>query len=815
MIRCPKCGTLNRDGSRFCNECGAPLQHTKTRCPVCGALNPVGNLFCDRCHARLVPLEVPPEAASPLSSSPPPSSSPALKGISLPSRAVAPDDAASEIPDWLFDLTQEQSVPELEELEAPAPAEGLPDWLSGLAPEEPTAEPEVAPAAGETPDWLSGLAPEEPTAEPEAPAPAADETPDWLSGLAPEEPTAEPEAPAPAEGLPDWLSGLAPEEPMAEPEVPAPVEGLPDWLLSIADHTQPLVSSTSRQMPSWLLASADEAYQQRTPPPHKPLPDWLAGLGEEAPSAPEEPVAAQEEVAPAEELPDWLAGSGEESPSAPEEPVAAQEEVAPAEELPDWLAGLGEEAPSAPEEPVAAQEEVAPAEELPDWLAGLGEEETPADEVVEVSEVPQTTVPAGEIPDWLNELEPVEEDEDEITITKPPERKVLVQANMPDWLRQLKPPGTGPLPEEAVESVDSDSTLDETILPSADIPDWVKQLQPKKGAAGGRTPPRGATEEEGPLSGLQGLLPAAAIVDMPDNYQPGASFKIPDAVIEQAKLWQSLLEQPPAVARPVAQTQAPPLSSGKVGRWIVTLVLWLSAMAGILGVFLTQNHPQIAHAPLRPNVKAFDSAINSLQAGNSVVLAIEYGAAEADEMSPMAETVLAQLQARQVGVQIVSTLPEGGGLSRQLFARQSLTATSAFTLTSVRYLAGMENGIAGYLSRQQSQVNLIIVLTSRSERVRWWVEQNNILPEPVPLVVGTSAAVGPLVEPYLESSGVLGWLAGFPDTVAYDGLRPIPNPVYARMLDALMLTHWAAGGLLILGAVFSLLAGRKVKKGKL
>ncbi|MBO9371341.1 MAG: zinc ribbon domain-containing protein, partial [Chloroflexi bacterium] len=55
MIYCPKCGTANRQGSKFCNECGGPLPTTGLRCPMCGAMNPTGNLFCDRCHTRLIP----------------------------------------------------------------------------------------------------------------------------------------------------------------------------------------------------------------------------------------------------------------------------------------------------------------------------------------------------------------------------------------------------------------------------------------------------------------------------------------------------------------------------------------------------------------------------------------------------------------------------------------------------------------------------------------------------------------------------------------------------------------------------------------
>jgi predicted nucleic acid-binding Zn ribbon protein len=56
MIYCPNCGTANRDGSRFCNDCGEDLSAvSERRCPMCSAMNPVENTVCSECGARLVP----------------------------------------------------------------------------------------------------------------------------------------------------------------------------------------------------------------------------------------------------------------------------------------------------------------------------------------------------------------------------------------------------------------------------------------------------------------------------------------------------------------------------------------------------------------------------------------------------------------------------------------------------------------------------------------------------------------------------------------------------------------------------------------
>jgi len=60
MINCPNCGTENRDGSKFCNDCGHLLgKAAGVTCTMCGAQNPPGSEFCAECGARLVLLDAP------------------------------------------------------------------------------------------------------------------------------------------------------------------------------------------------------------------------------------------------------------------------------------------------------------------------------------------------------------------------------------------------------------------------------------------------------------------------------------------------------------------------------------------------------------------------------------------------------------------------------------------------------------------------------------------------------------------------------------------------------------------------------------
>ena len=49
-MKCPKCHSENREGIKFCEECGAKME---IKCPSCGALIPMGKKFCGECGRNL------------------------------------------------------------------------------------------------------------------------------------------------------------------------------------------------------------------------------------------------------------------------------------------------------------------------------------------------------------------------------------------------------------------------------------------------------------------------------------------------------------------------------------------------------------------------------------------------------------------------------------------------------------------------------------------------------------------------------------------------------------------------------------------
>src|SRR5271169_3741351 len=60
-MRCSKCAAENREGRKFCAECGAPL---KARCASCGAENDPAEKFCGACGKPLPPSSPPTPAGT-------------------------------------------------------------------------------------------------------------------------------------------------------------------------------------------------------------------------------------------------------------------------------------------------------------------------------------------------------------------------------------------------------------------------------------------------------------------------------------------------------------------------------------------------------------------------------------------------------------------------------------------------------------------------------------------------------------------------------------------------------------------------------
>jgi len=706
MIYCPNCGTANRDGSRFCNDCGADLSAvSERRCPMCSAMNPIESTVCSQCGARLVPQTAPlTEAEAPRPEPvegprPEPVEGPRPEPVEGPPfPAVGPSaEQEAEIPDWLQQL-RASSAEEVPTGERPAmpesrpaePAEEIPDWLKGIRPSEET-KPRVPPMTWEDEAEMGRETPSVAV----APYPSGEEEPDWLKrlraastgGPAPaEEPATLPrpmevppvrEVPAPPQEEelgPDWLVRLR--QILPEEAPPAEVaEAAPPVFEEAAAPPFPVEAEPAEEIPDWLQRLRPEPEEPPSAPVEvevpplaegiEEIPDWLRELRPEpeAPPTPAEveapPLAVEAELE--EEVPDWLKGLGpipepegetlvfreeEEGVEGLEEEIA-EEMPPPVEEVPDWMKELGP-APEG-EAPVFKEAEgVPPGEEAPEWLRELGSPELAAEEAAEAPPaVLGVEVPIEEVPDWLKELGPP------VTAEKP-----AVEEEAP-----LPPPP--PVMEEFSPPVAAEETLEVEGLVQAEIPAWLQKLRPRKVEEGVAEVPGviEAVETTGLLAGIQGVLPAEPIVSGPHKALPA-----PTAVVtispEQANLFREIIAQEPA---PVKEVVAPRRARiwGGVLRWFIYLLIALAVIIPLFGGGTWFGQAELPTGA----VTDFYNVVQSLEPDSVVLLVFDYDPFTAAEMDRLAEPVLWHLMDCKVRLMAVSLLPTGPAVAENLLDR--------------------------------------------------------------------------------------------------------------------------------------------------
>ena len=152
MIYCSGCGTANREGSRYCNQCGSLLvEEEAINCPRCSSANPPGAAHCQECGLDLARLreeeEGPPEevAGSDAPAQPEGEAEGAGPGDSALGEGATIDLRARSLPPWLdsVELPGEEGTsgrPAARDSEADE--EGLPrlprdEWSADAIPIEP------------------------------------------------------------------------------------------------------------------------------------------------------------------------------------------------------------------------------------------------------------------------------------------------------------------------------------------------------------------------------------------------------------------------------------------------------------------------------------------------------------------------------------------------------------------------------------------------------------------------------------------------------------------------------------------------------
>jgi hypothetical protein len=254
-----------------------------------------------------------------------------------------------------------------------------------------------------------------------------------------------------------------------------------------------------------------------------------------------------------------------------------------------------------------------------------------------------------------------------------------------------------------------------------------------------------------------------------------------------------------------------------------------------------------------PGVADAESLLANLPDNAIVLMAFEYEPESAAELKPLSTVLLRQLAEKSdVTVYAVSSKPIGPAMAddvyRQVFSQEDEASDSPVTEDSgmapheteedvpaqqediwinLGFIPGGANGISelvlgspeGVSSRlsynhqglstgitqrglKDLRPALIIVVSSRSEDLRPWVEQAGQVMG-IPILAATSAGSAPMARPYKRSGQVAALLIGVRDTLGYqslDGGEP----------DAALITIWnaqAVGGAvaalaIVLGGIF-------------
>lgn len=257
--------------------------------------------------------------------------------------------------------------------------------------------------------------------------------------------------------------------------------------------------------------------------------------------------------------------------------------------------------------------------------------------------------------------------------------------------------------------------------------------------------------------------------------------------------------------------QLPPLRNLWVALLLavaVALSFWLGRPPGLNAV--AQQWPGVAEAY---------AALEQTPVGAPVLLLWDYDPATAGEMDLLALPLIAQLNARQNQIILVSLLPNGLTTARRTFVRASAPAGDeralrlaianqqfspgvflpasggALPLLGQDLAAALDfaPGVipAGAQSGIAAGPRLAILLAAQAEDVQSWLEQVRPL-NGLPTVAFTSAAADPVLRPYLASGQLAGLVTGFDGAASYHALStaPLPEESEARLTGQLFQQSW-------------------------
>ncbi len=351
----------------------------------------------------------------------------------------------------------------------------------------------------------------------------------------------------------------------------------------------------------------------------------------------------------------------------------------------------------------------------------------------------------------------------------------------------------------------------ETEITLGDLPGWVEAMRPvvESGGASGLSDDEDYIENYGPLAGIPSVLPAEADI----LQDPAKEARKPlDLVANKTQqdyvnLLKKLIGEE-GKSKPIQK--AAPVQTQRILRWLISLILLVSTAGTIIfgGNFVNPDPDQTAS--YSTGFGSLYAEIESLSAGQPVLIAHDYQPAAAGELHTAAAGVVDHLMEQGTYLTFVSTVPTGPALAEYFLATTQKIHDYRHTQQYINlgYLPGESAGLLSFIIAPEMIIPLafdgsnawgspplidvdsiqdfamILVITDDPNTAKIWLEQVGPILEVTPLTMVVSAHVEPLIQPYFRSSPqqLAGYVSGIIDSVNYEDLIGRPNLASERWL---------------------------------
>jgi hypothetical protein len=331
-------------------------------------------------------------------------------------------------------------------------------------------------------------------------------------------------------------------------------------------------------------------------------------------------------------------------------------------------------------------------------------------------------------------------------------------------------------------------------------------------------------EKEGPLAGLRGVIPGAAIALSKKPKAVSLKLQASDEQQASAALLEKILE---SETNPRALITSSYIASQRILRWALT-ALFLIVLSAV--IFLG-SQTMLVPDGWPADVGQVSNAMESMPAGAKVLVVIDYEASLAGEMEAIGGPLLDQMTLlRNPQLSFVSTSPNGSALVERLLSNTRIIQPGV-EYRNLGFLPGGSAGVLGFVEKPGvtipasevenfSDYAVVVLMTDHAESGRTWVEQLsaqkqiNLDLANQPLIVIASAQAGPLLQPYLSSGQVTGMVSGLAEAARYEHMNSSRPGIARSYWDAFGVGLMMSIALIFVGSLWSLVTGIRARRAE-